>query len=119
MISNAGYACFYCNTVTFHEGGDQQLHFDHYIAKSLGGGNEPANMVPSCRSCNLSKGALPIEYWRERCFDEAYKAITRLYWLIGVAGVFRIADVIGFYARNTPTFLKEPPCPIGGKRIIE
>jgi len=42
--------CYYC--------GDNEscLHIEHRIPLSRGGSNWPANLVPSCPSCNLQKG---------------------------------------------------------------
>jgi len=44
-----GSRCYYC--------GDNKpgLHIEHRIPLSRGGSNWPANLVPSCPSCNLSK----------------------------------------------------------------
>ena len=43
--------CYYC--------GDSKsgLHIEHRIPLSRGGSNWPANLVPACQSCNLSKNA--------------------------------------------------------------
>lgn len=39
------------------------VHRDHVIALSLGGSNDISNIVPSCATCNLSKGAkTPLEF---------------------------------------------------------
>ena len=37
-------------------GSDEKLHADHRIPLSRGGSNHPANFIPLCQSCNLSKG---------------------------------------------------------------
>ena len=42
--------CYYCGD---NESG---LHIEHRIPLSRGGSNWPANLVPSCPSCNLQKG---------------------------------------------------------------
>jgi len=42
--------CYYCGD---NESG---LHIEHRIPFSRGGSNWPANLVPSCPSCNLQKG---------------------------------------------------------------
>ena len=42
--------CYYCGD---NESG---LHVEHRIPLSRGGSNWPANLVPSCPSCNLQKG---------------------------------------------------------------
>jgi 5-methylcytosine-specific restriction endonuclease McrA len=32
-------------------------HVDHLVARSQGGSDSPANLVASCASCNLKRGA--------------------------------------------------------------
>lgn len=48
--------CFYCSSPT------QEL--DHVIALSRGGNHSIGNLLPSCRSCNASKGSKTIMEWR-------------------------------------------------------
>lgn len=59
-------ACHYCGT-------DRMLGLDHVIPLSNGGLNRPANIVPSCQSCNSSKGRTdrPGRWSRDRdsCVD--------------------------------------------------
>lgn len=53
----AGRCWWCCEDV----GGD--FHVDHRIPIARGGGSEPANLVISCQTCNLSKGAkMPWEF---------------------------------------------------------
>jgi 5-methylcytosine-specific restriction endonuclease McrA len=49
--------CYYCHKVT------EQLEPDHRIALAAGGSNQPANIVPACKTCNRSKGAKTLEAW--------------------------------------------------------
>lgn len=50
-----GNRCAYC--------GGPYEHIDHVIPLSRGGSNWPANLRPSCRRCNLAKGAkLPHQF---------------------------------------------------------
>lgn len=44
-----GSRCAYC-------GATQDLTLDHVVPRVRGGGHEPANLVPACRSCNAKKG---------------------------------------------------------------
>lgn len=37
---------------------------DHVHPRSLGGGNEPENLVSACRSCNSAKSDTPIAEWQ-------------------------------------------------------
>jgi|LGVE01.1.fsa_nt_gb 5-methylcytosine-specific restriction endonuclease McrA len=49
--------CYYCECVLVEK------HLDHYIPLSKGGANSIYNVVWSCPSCNLKKGAKdPIEF---------------------------------------------------------
>jgi 5-methylcytosine-specific restriction endonuclease McrA len=42
--------CYYCKCHT------DEIHCEHRIPLSRGGTNWPANLVPACPTCNLSKG---------------------------------------------------------------
>lgn len=48
--------CAYCGT-------DEDLTTDHVVPRSRGGGNETANKVWACRSCNSAKGDRTPEEW--------------------------------------------------------
>ena len=41
--------CVYC--------GAPAAHMDHLVPKAQGGTDDPANLVPACAKCNLTKGA--------------------------------------------------------------
>lgn len=41
--------CVYCATT-------KTITFDHLVSRVNGGGDEPANLVPACRTCNIRKG---------------------------------------------------------------
>lgn len=61
MIKKTGRVCFYC--------GDniKKFQIDHFIPLSRGGTNWPDNIVISCRSCNLRKGAkMPWDWMPDR-----------------------------------------------------
>jgi 5-methylcytosine-specific restriction endonuclease McrA len=38
-------------------GSKQELHFDHVVPRSLGGGGDATNVELLCKRCNLAKGA--------------------------------------------------------------
>jgi len=64
--------CWYCGKQTTPQSaidcpGPMRDFFcvDHLISKDRGGGNDLANLVPCCRSCNSSKGTRGIEEFRE------------------------------------------------------
>jgi len=52
-----GGRCAYCR----RNGG--ALHRDHVVPLSRGGFDTPQNVVPSCASCNLSKGDRDVREW--------------------------------------------------------
>lgn len=57
ILKRDGFRCRYC-------GADPTkgvLHVDHVLAIANGGTDDPANLVASCRSCNLGKSAVPLE----------------------------------------------------------
>ena len=45
------FACFYCGIPAQVS----QLEIDHVIPFSLGGSNDPWNLVPACKPCNAGK----------------------------------------------------------------
>lgn len=57
IFARDGYTCVYC-------GSRADLHCDHVLARSKGGGSQPENLVTACASCNLSKGGKTLEEWR-------------------------------------------------------
>lgn len=42
----------------------RDFHMDHLVPFSRGGSDDIENLVPSCDTCNLSKGGKRIEEWR-------------------------------------------------------
>lgn len=51
VLERDGWTCRYCGGVA--------THADHVVARANGGPDSPANLVGSCRTCNLAKGAAP------------------------------------------------------------
>jgi len=51
--------CYWCKCMV----NNSNRHLDHYIPLGKGGDNTIDNMVISCVSCNLSKGALMPGEW--------------------------------------------------------
>jgi 5-methylcytosine-specific restriction endonuclease McrA len=49
--------CFYCQDT-------KDITLDHIIPISRGGSHSIGNLLPACRSCNLSKNAKTITEWR-------------------------------------------------------
>ncbi len=52
--------CWYCG-----ESANGRLHVEHQQPESRGGLTEYENLVPSCSSCNLLKGARTLSEFRE------------------------------------------------------
>lgn len=59
----SGGRCWYCGTAIDPDDRDN-FHADHVTPKSKGGKGVRGNLVPSCRSCNLSKKNKDLEGYR-------------------------------------------------------
>lgn len=57
VLERDSYRCRYCGATPE----SAELHVDHVHPVSEGGGNELENLVTSCRSCNLGKGAKVLD----------------------------------------------------------
>lgn len=51
------HACTYCGA----KAPDVRLHIDHVIPESLGGSDDPANLVTACEDCNAGKAGRMID----------------------------------------------------------
>ena len=49
VLERDGARCHWC--------GQPATHVDHLVARSEGGSDSPSNLVASCSSCNLKRGA--------------------------------------------------------------
>lgn len=52
ILQRDGFRCQYCGAAA----PDVELHVDHFVPLSAGGGNETSNLVTACRTCNAGKG---------------------------------------------------------------
>lgn len=52
------FTCGYCGA-DLHDAEPFQVTLDHLLPRSAGGGNEPANLITACRSCNCSRKDRP------------------------------------------------------------
>jgi hypothetical protein len=70
-------ACAYCGSW------NEKLTIDHIVPKSKGGPHFAKwNNIPSCLSCNASKGSLPLfEWWRPQEFWTQKREDTLLSWV--------------------------------------
>jgi 5-methylcytosine-specific restriction endonuclease McrA len=55
--------CYYCTTPLVKEDGTPHFHIDHYVPVARDGRNDISNLVLSCPSCNISKGAEDGNYF--------------------------------------------------------
>lgn len=62
-LSRANHACTYCY-VPFNSG--VVIHWDHVVPLVAGGAHSIGNLVPSCATCNVSKGSNFLSEWRYR-----------------------------------------------------
>ena len=58
ILNRDGYQCVYCGST------EEPLHVDHKMPLSLGGSNDPDNLVVACRECNCGKSGRTVEQWR-------------------------------------------------------
>lgn len=62
LLEQYKYKCYYCNSKIIHTE-KNSYHIDHYIPIAKGGTAEISNLVISCPTCNMSKGAkMPHEF---------------------------------------------------------
>lgn len=53
ILKRDNFACRYCGA----KAPDVKLHVDHVHPRSLGGTNDPSNLVTACEDCNMGKSA--------------------------------------------------------------
>lgn len=69
VFNLTGGKCAYCDTQLVESGGEQdQFCVEHVVPASMGGPNHLVNYVPSCRSCNNSKGDRHVLYFIRNSF---------------------------------------------------
>lgn len=60
IITVFAHTCVYCGATT------RNLTMDHWVPVALGGKTEPGNLIPCCKPCNSSKGAMHPSAWKEK-----------------------------------------------------
>lgn len=60
VFVRSGCCCHYCGTTLRLDGA---WHVEHQLPRSLGGTDEPLNLVAACSSCNLRKGTRTALEW--------------------------------------------------------
>lgn len=68
LARKSGGVCSYCPVSLTDPGRDlpTSLQWDHVVPLSRGGTHSVGNLLPACRSCNLSKGKKFLTEWRPR-----------------------------------------------------
>lgn len=57
ILRRDGHTCRYCGA----KAPDVELTVDHVVAVTLGGGDEPNNLVTACQPCNAGKSSIPAD----------------------------------------------------------
>jgi hypothetical protein len=87
IFNKTGGKCYFCGV----ELNRLRFDIDHDIPKSKGGSDDIDNLNPSCKPCNLSKGAISIEEYRKqlkvRCLNHLNKTVHYLNSAINSADV--------------------------------
>ncbi len=67
------FSCAYCGS------GKGPLEQDHFWPLTMGGGYTKFNIVPSCKSCNSSKGNRPFGQWYRESIVYSKKREDKIY----------------------------------------
>jgi 5-methylcytosine-specific restriction endonuclease McrA len=66
ILAKTSGKCVYCGVaLTRRKGQPNSYHRDHVLAATKGGTEDIANLIPSCRTCNLRKGAKTFQEFTE------------------------------------------------------
>lgn len=57
ILRRDNFRCHYCGTEATHT----ELHVDHVVPQSLGGTNDPSNLVTACAECNSGKAGRTLD----------------------------------------------------------
>ena len=57
ILRRDNFRCHYCGT----EAAQAELHVDHVVPQSLGGGNDASNLVTACAECNSGKAGRTLD----------------------------------------------------------
>lgn len=64
VLAKTQGCCFYCEGALHDDPAPGRFHVDHKRPIRNGGTDNFGNLVPSCPTCNLSKGAKSVAAWR-------------------------------------------------------
>lgn len=68
VFNSTNGKCYYCGCNLDY----YCFHIDHFMPKSIGGKGGD-NLVPACPDCNLAKGSLSIEDFRDKLQNIIYE----------------------------------------------
>lgn len=85
ILRRDNYTCRYCGASS----PDATLTVDHVVAITLGGGDEPNNLVTACNDCNAGKSSIAIDSSTVEDVDAAALLFARA---VGSAAELRRAD---------------------------
>ncbi len=105
-----GCCCAYCGKeIEFNE-----MHVDHLVPLANGGVDNATNYMPSCDTCNLTKGTLSLEDYRNKIkhsvddmlSSPTYKQCLN-YGLIEPMHSNTIQDVVFYFEECGETFIED------------
>lgn len=85
IFKRDGFTCQYCGSTP----PSVILHIDHIVPVKEGGGNEDANLITSCDSCNIGKGATPLSSVPKSLSERAAETEEREAQIKGYSKVMR------------------------------
>lgn len=98
ILESCERRCWYCGTRLSLE----TLHVDHKTPRSQGGTNGMDNLVPACGECNMVKGPMNVEEFREKIAGVPENISTRTRVFFRITGFqFPKPEGILFYGERT------------------
>lgn len=65
ILDRDSFTCKYCGRSPMKDK-SVELHVDHKIPRNRGGTDDLDNLITSCEQCNLGKGDVLLEYWKNK-----------------------------------------------------
>ncbi len=85
VFKRDGFKCMYCGA----HPPDVLLQCDHIEPVSLGGSNEPDNLITACQPCNIGKSNIPLSAVPTSLADKAALVIERESQIAGYEAVMK------------------------------
>jgi 5-methylcytosine-specific restriction endonuclease McrA len=115
LFARDGYRCQYCLRGQFELRPRECLTRDHLIPLSRGGGNEWANVVTACSSCNTRKGNhLPRECGMEPARPPQEPHFVHLSWAVRRLSVTQAKYIRLFYGEEALRAISQPGTSLPG-----